>query len=341
MATARAFACPKQALVAMCLAGVTVAGVLPGTAGFADPPPNIAEVAVQVVTLQTQAEQASEAYNGAHVALDQAQREVDAATAQVADSGQRLREAQARIGVTVAAAYRNGASEQMLTLVSADDPKAMIDRTASLARLGRDQGDQVAAAVQAKSGLERAQAAVADGLATARRLDADMAAHRAQVEQSLAQQQQLLDRLTVDQQGQLGHTQAAADGGSSGLAAAAVPETATGAAGAAVAAAYTQLGKPYVWGAAGPSSFDCSGLTQYVWAQAGRSLPHFTGAQWAAGTRVPRGQERPGDLVFFGADLHHMGIYIGNGKMINAPHTGDVVRIADAFRAGYQGAVRL
>jgi cell wall-associated NlpC family hydrolase len=106
--------------------------------------------------------------------------------------------------------------------------------------------------------------------------------------------------------------------------------------------AMTQLGVPYVWGGASPSvGFDCSGLASWAYAQIGKSVPHFTGAIWNAFPRVPSGQLEPGDLVFFRADLGHMGIYIGGGQYVNAPQTGDVVKVASlAGRSDYQGAVR-
>jgi cell wall-associated NlpC family hydrolase len=107
----------------------------------------------------------------------------------------------------------------------------------------------------------------------------------------------------------------------------------------AVSIAMQYLGVPYVWGGASPGGFDCSGLTSYVYAQLGIGLSHYTGSQWNEGTRVPADQLLPGDLVFFHSDLHHMGMYIGNGQMIHAPQTGDVVKIAPLMNA-YAGAVR-
>ncbi|WP_239381539.1 NlpC/P60 family protein [Frankia sp. CIT1] len=118
------------------------------------------------------------------------------------------------------------------------------------------------------------------------------------------------------------------------------PTAGAGGAAVAVAAARAQLGKPYMWGAAGPDAFDCSGLTQWVWSRAGVALSHYTGAQWNEGRQVSTGELMPGDLVFFGADLHHVGIYIGAGKMIDAPRTGTVVRIEDVWWARLAGAVR-
>jgi len=113
-----------------------------------------------------------------------------------------------------------------------------------------------------------------------------------------------------------------------------------GGAATAVAEAYRQLGKPYVWGAEGPDSFDCSGLTQWVWAKGGVHLPHYTGDQWNAGRHVSRAELIPGDLVFFHADLDHVGVYIGNDQMIHAPHTGTVVRVENVWWSSFQGAVR-
>ena len=94
-----------------------------------------------------------------------------------------------------------------------------------------------------------------------------------------------------------------------------------------IAYASNFLGVPYVWGGTSPSGFDCSGFTQYVYAHFGVSLPRVSESQQNVGTLVPRASLQPGDLVFFGTPAHHVGIYVGNGNMINAPHSGDVVRI--------------
>ncbi|MGF7238883.1 MAG: C40 family peptidase [Frankia sp.] len=109
---------------------------------------------------------------------------------------------------------------------------------------------------------------------------------------------------------------------------------------AALAAAFTKLGKPYVWGAAGPDTFDCSGLTQWAWAHAGVALGHYTGLQWNEGAKISKDQLKPGDLLFFGSDLHHVGMYVSKGKMIDAPHTGAVVRVEPIWWSQYAGAVR-
>jgi peptidoglycan DL-endopeptidase CwlO len=107
-----------------------------------------------------------------------------------------------------------------------------------------------------------------------------------------------------------------------------------------VAEAKRQLNKPYKFGAAGPDAFDCSGLTQWAWGKAGVYMDHFTGSQYRSFPRVSLDQLQPGDLVFFHADLGHMGMYIGGGQIIHAPRTGDVVRIASLSGRSVVGAVR-
>jgi cell wall-associated NlpC family hydrolase len=114
----------------------------------------------------------------------------------------------------------------------------------------------------------------------------------------------------------------------------------------AVAYAESQLGKPYQWGAAGPDSYDCSGLVMWSYDQVGVYLQHWTGFQWNEGAHIALSALRPGDLVFFATNtsdpntIHHVGMYIGNGEMVEAPYTGANVRISGAFRPDLIGAVR-
>jgi len=115
---------------------------------------------------------------------------------------------------------------------------------------------------------------------------------------------------------------------------------------AALHAAESQIGKPYVWGGAGPNSYDCSGLVMWSYDQVGVHLDHWTGDQWNEGAHISRADLRPGDLVFFAyntadpSTIHHVGLYVGNGEMVDAPYTGVDVRYDAAFRSDYIGAVR-
>jgi cell wall-associated NlpC family hydrolase len=119
---------------------------------------------------------------------------------------------------------------------------------------------------------------------------------------------------------------------------------ATGA--AAVRQAESQIGKPYEWGAAGPNTYDCSGLVMWAYGNVGVHLDHWTGFQWNEGAHVSTSQLQPGDLLFFAyntsdpSTIHHVGMYIGNGQMVEAPYTGANVRISSSGRSDYIGAVR-
>jgi cell wall-associated NlpC family hydrolase len=115
---------------------------------------------------------------------------------------------------------------------------------------------------------------------------------------------------------------------------------------AAVQQAEAQIGKPYQWGGAGPDTFDCSGLTMWSYNQVGVHLQHWTGFQWEEGAHVAVSELRPGDLLFFAYNtsdpntIHHVGMYIGNGEMVEAPYTGADVRISSDARSDFIGAVR-
>jgi cell wall-associated NlpC family hydrolase len=108
------------------------------------------------------------------------------------------------------------------------------------------------------------------------------------------------------------------------------PPGVRGGAGAAIAEAKRQLGKPYSWGAAGPDSFDCSGLTQWAWRAGGVSLPHYTGSQYSSTTHIALSEIQPGDLIYYNG-MEHVALYMGGGQIIHAPHSGDVVKINDLY----------
>jgi cell wall-associated NlpC family hydrolase len=114
----------------------------------------------------------------------------------------------------------------------------------------------------------------------------------------------------------------------------------SGRAATAVAVAEAQVGKPYRYAAAGPSEFDCSGLVMYAWAHAGVSMVHSSAGQYTEFPHVPISQLQPGDLVFFGSPIHHVGMFVGNGRMVEAPHTGAFVQYSSIYRPDYTGAAR-
>jgi len=260
------------------------------------------------------------------------------------------------MGSVAAAAYRAGGADQFVQLVNTSTPQTFLDRASSLNRIAAGQSAQLAAAATARHRLATVRAEAAQEQATSAAVAKAMAGQKAQIEGALAEEQQLLSSLKAEERARLNaQRQAAARAARAAAAAARASRSrsfssatssatyngpASGRAKVAVQEAYNQLGKPYSWGASGPNSFDCSGLTMWAWGHAGVSLPHSSQAQYSSGPHVSQGDLQPGDLVFYGSPIHHVGIYIGGSRMISAPHSGDVVKIQDAFRSDYTGAVR-
>ena len=332
--------------------------------------------------LNNQAEAAAERYNAGRIALVRAQSAAAIADSRVVREQAALDALKTQVGAFAAQVYRSGGTDKIVLLVTTSSPQTYLDRSSALDRISARQSSLMANLATARHRREQASVeakSVADAAAqTLKSLDKDKAA----VLQAANQAQGVLRDLRVKQAqlvqaaknaaarrvAQARADALAAQARASAAAAAAFAQAPTtapstpvataptstpvatqkhyagNAAQIAVQVAMNQLGKPYVWGAAGPSSFDCSGLTMFAYAQAGISLSHYTGAQFNEGQHVPQSDLRPGDLVFFGTSLGHMGMYIGNGNFIHAPHSGDVVKISPLsgyYQSEYAGAVRV
>ncbi|HVE99531.1 MAG TPA: NlpC/P60 family protein [Mycobacteriales bacterium] len=343
----------SRAVTALLLAAVAVVGGLPSPAG-AEPATSVSEARRELAALNRTVDIAVEDYAAAQLTLASARRRAAAAAARAAREQQRLAAARSALSDLVAAVYTSGGTHQVLALVTSSSPTDFLDRATTLDTMARSRTRQVRDAQVLRRRVQAQQARAATLLATAEELESRSRRARSAIEAQVARQQSLLNRV---ESAQARRDRLAREARAAGLArqdrlrrASRDRETTTpgysgsasGRAAVAVQAAYAQLGKPYRWGAAGPDRFDCSGLTMYVWAKAGVSLPHSSRAQRHAGRSVSRGELRPGDLVFRGSPtIHHVGIYIGDGRMISAPQTGDVVKISNAFAGEYVGAVRL
>ena len=322
----------------------------------------IADAQKQLDALDAQAEAASERYNAARIALLAAQRNVASAQQRLTQAQSKLTNLRKSVGAFAVAAY-TGASLDDSFGVSATDPSEYLDKLSMLQAVSSRQDEVLASVASAQRDQAAAQAAADAALTAQQASTTQMQAERDAVLRAAGKERAILHTLQVREAAAIRAAKAAAAKAAAIRAEQALQARAAAAAsaaralesqtvsstpvvsgsgGASVAVqwAYKELGKPYVWGAAGPDSFDCSGLTQYVWAKAGVYLDHYTGSQWNEGRHISRGDLQPGDLVFFGSDLHHVGIYIGNGNMIEAPHSGANVRISGAFRSDYAGAIR-
>lgn len=216
--------------------------------------------------------------------------------------------------------YKSGRTPGLGALITSGSPTMFVDRLATLDQLAREQRRQIDAATEAMAGYEEQKAEI-DALIEEQTAQEQVLAEKAEsIEEELAELERMREEAQQQQAAPPPPTSPNPDGS--------CPAVASSGPGAVAAEfACAQLGKPYQWGGAGPDGYDCSGLTQAAWAAAGISLTHYTGAQWNEGTPVSRDQAIPGDLVFFYSDLSHVGLYIGNGLMVDAPHAGAVVSV--------------
>jgi peptidoglycan DL-endopeptidase CwlO len=323
--------------------GVTaaVALVFVPTLGHSTPRPSLAEVRRQVEALHHKAEQATERYNDARIALQDAERRLSQAQRRAAGQQAQVATLQNIVGAFAASAYRSGGLDQTLQLVFAEDPKQFIDRAAALDAFSLRQAQALRRTIMARQELQANQLSAAQQLAAVERARADLAANKAEVQRNLRKAQSLLNSLEAEQRARLLPRASRQGGSRTGEGGGTYTGPASGRAAAALRYAYAQIGDRYEWGAAGPDSFDCSGLTMMAWRQAGVSLPHSSSQQFAVGRRVARSDLQPGDLVFFYSPISHVGIYVGNGNMIHAPNPSERVKIDPISYMPFVGAVRL
>ncbi|OLE19941.1 MAG: hypothetical protein AUG49_26610 [Catenulispora sp. 13_1_20CM_3_70_7] len=347
-----AFSARSRTVAAAALTAVAAAASMVGTAAAHPAPgaPNPAPVAsanAQIAALYRQASELTQTY-------DAAQEQAARLTIAVQRSQSALRAAhddylrqRTALGAIAADQYRAGGVDQRLALMLADHPDTFLDDAAMAARLSDEQRRKIAEAVESQRRLIELQRTANDQLTDLTATRDSAAASRRSVTDELRKAQALLQTLPAPQR----HAVAAADLGpdSTGFPGERVdPDTLnhpapppSTRARTAIEAAYANLGKPYVFGAEGPDAFDCSGLIQRAWREAGVELPRTSSEQAEAGQQVPLSQIRPGDLVIYYSGRNHIGMYVGEGKIIHAPHPGTVVRISPLMSMPVNMVVRV
>ncbi|MFE3452708.1 NlpC/P60 family protein [Nonomuraea sp. NPDC059194] len=301
-----------------------------GTA-TADPKPTLKELAEQVEKLHNDIETLTEQYNGQREKLKGVKKSAEKAKKILATSEADLAAKRARATILAESTYMTGGFSNGLAFASSADPDAFLDAAATSYALGQQQGQEVKELAESIAAAEQARATAKSRLAEVQKLVDDLDGRRDKISSMVAKVESSLFRRALGEAGRPGTRATKVN----------LPIVGSGKAAAAARWALTQQLKPYVWGAEGPSSYDCSGLVMAAYQRVGISLPHYTGDQWTSGTHITREQMRPGDLIFFYSDLHHVGIYIGGGMMVHAPRTGDVVRIASIANRPFAGAVRI
>ncbi|WP_327428097.1 C40 family peptidase [Streptomyces sp. NBC_01236] len=277
----------------------------------------------EVDRLYAQAEKATEAYNKADERADSLRDDVTTAQDEIARQQERINTMRDALGSLAGAQYRSGGLVPSLALLLSDNPDDYLDKAAALDRITAHQAGELKDLQLAMRDLAQKREEATGRFAELERSRKAVAQNKRTVERKLAKAQELLNSLPYAERAAYDRASRSARGDMPDLGGA-VPSSARAA--AAVAAARSALGRPYVWGATGPSGFDCSGLMQWSYARAGVGLPRTSQEQRYAGRQVPLSQARPGDLVTYRSDASHVGMYVGNGQVIHAPYPGAPVR---------------
>ena len=304
------------------------------------------QVQARVRQLQDEAASAAEGAQEAKVKLASLNRTLTGIQAKEAVQSQSVSALSKTLSAIAVEQFKTGGLSQSLELLFSSDPALYLSAAGSLEAITRKKSVELRKFQAAKQKLTATSLTVNDKLALVKATQKKLAAQSAQATAKLAEAESLLANLKKadrERLALLALQEEDADQASS-LAAAKLASGVSGRAGKALQFALKQIGDRYVFGAAGMTYWDCSGLTMKAFQNAGVSLPHSSRAQYGYGKLVKRANLAPGDLVFFGRPISHVGIYIGGGKMVHAPRPGSRVKVASAYDLGrkpYIGARRL
>ncbi|QIP86895.1 hypothetical protein GLX30_25945 [Streptomyces sp. Tu 2975] len=299
-------------------AGAAPAGAEPGTGAEA--------TRARVDRLYEEAERATERFNAADERVEALHEQAEHAQDRVARSQERINRMREALGSVAGAQYRSGGIDPALALLLSQDPDGYLDAAATLDRISERHSAALTDLRQEQRDLGQERSEAARDLAELERSRSAVARHKRTVERKLGEARRLLNALPAEEREAYDRSSRSGRDDLAGMTALPGVPAASAHAAAAMAAARSAVGRPYVWGASGPSGFDCSGLVQWSYAQAGVGLPRTSQAQADAGTRVPLSEARPGDIVTYRSDASHVGMYVGNGQVVHAPYPGAAVR---------------
>ncbi|MBD0422411.1 C40 family peptidase [Streptomyces sp. TRM S81-3] len=332
----------------VCTAAVAAGIVLAPVSAEADPEPEerpVAELLTDLQRLYREAEKATETYNGTEERLKRQRAEVRRLDAELARTRLSLHDSRSAAGRLARQQYQSSTGlSPYVRLLLARDPQHALDQGHVIGRLARERAETVGRLTgdekKADEVARRARKALDAQFALAERQKKE----RDAVQDRLRDVEKLLASLTPERLAELAAFE------KNGIATAQERFIASGALGAggrpsaqgdrAVRFAVEQIGKPYQWGAEGPASYDCSGLTSQAWARAGTPIPRTSQEQWARLKRVPLNQLRPGDLVVYFPEATHVAMYLGDGMVVQAPRPGARVKVSPIAANPVLGAVR-
>jgi peptidoglycan DL-endopeptidase CwlO len=319
---------------AACLAAATaaLALVVPGGSSAAQttaPKPNLTTLVAAAKQLEFQINALSEQYDGLRIQLTRAQADARIAENAAARGASALTVSQQAVAQLAAENYMNSGLDPTLQALTTGNPEQFLNQASTITELDQSSGTKVNTLSNEVSQALRAKQTADQQVAAVKALQTQMNAKKQAIDAKIdvingAAMKQAMAVFT--QTGNYPNIS--------------IP-TANTVGAQALQAAMTRRGDPYIWGAAGPGEFDCSGLVVWAYAQEGIALPHYTGSLWNSGVHVARADLKPGDLIFFFADISHVGIYVGNGLMIDAPDFGQTVKVEPIYWSAYVGAVRI
>jgi cell wall-associated NlpC family hydrolase len=311
---------------------VTVAVLLQGGTSQAQTvrsQPSLKDLVAQATALSNEVDSLGQQFDGLKIQLAHANSEVKIAKQAAARAQEAMAGSQKAVAQLAAMGYMNGGMDPTLGMLTSGNPNLFLSQASTVQQLNDEAGMRLSTLQREQVAAQRAQTTAKEEIATANQLQSEINGKVKTIHAKLdvLNSSAMSQAMTIfDKTGSYPNL--------------VLPE-ATNVGTTALRAALTQRGKPYVWGAAGPDSYDCSGLVLWAFAQEGISLPHYTGDQWNSGMHVSRADLEPGDLVFFFTDISHVGLYIGNGLMVDAPSTGQVVQVQPVFWDSFVGAVRI
>jgi len=293
------------------------------------PKPTLTSLVAQAKQLEFQINALSEQYDGLRIQLSRAQSDAQIAQLAATRDAAALASGQQAIAQLAAANYIDAGLDPTMQALTTGNAEQFLSQASTITELDQASGEKVSTLTAVEDQDQRARQTADQQLATVRALETQLNTKKQAIDAAIdrvnsAAMQHAMAIFT--QTGQYPDIS--------------IP-TANTVGAQALTAALSRRGDPYVWGAAGPGQFDCSGLVVWAFAQEGISLPHFTGDLWNSGVHIPRADLEPGDLVFFFADISHVGIYLGNGLMVDAPDFGEAVQVQPVFWSAYAGAVRI
>ncbi len=313
-------------------ATAALALIVPGGISAAQtiaPEPNLTTLVAEAKQLEFQINALSEQYDGLRLQLTRAQANAKIAQNAASRGATALAVGRQAVAQLAAANYMNSGLDPTFQALTTGDPAQFLSQASTIAELNQSSGVMVSTLASQVTQALRDKQTADQQIAQVNTLEAQMNAKK-----------KLIDA-KIDQVNSAAMKQAMAIYTQTGTYPTISIPTANTVGAQALQAALTRVGDPYVWGAAGPGEFDCSGLVVWAFAQEGIALPHYTGSLWNSGMHVARNDLEAGDLVFFFSDISHVGIYIGNGMMIDAPNFGVPVHVEPVYWSAYVGAVRI